>query len=190
MDPIPAFTDLLEQARASESADATACALATVDASGAPSVRIVLLKGVNDSGFTFFTNLGSRKAAELTANPRAALCFYWPSLNTQVRVEGTAVPVTREESQAYFATRPRESQLGAWASQQSAPLGSREELMRHFHEMEARFEGAPVTLPPHWGGFCLTPHRIELWRAGDFRLHDRQVFTRTEQGWASQRLYP
>jgi len=189
-DPIAEFQSLLGDARARETFDATACALATSSA-GAPSVRIVLLKDVDLRGFTFFTNYTSRKAAELDSNPHAALCFHWPTLGVQVRVEGETRRVSAEESQAYFATRPRESQLGAWASHQSAPLPSREVLLARFREHEAKFSGQPVPCPPHWGGYRLSPARIEIWRAGEFRLHDRQVYVRsTGGGWSVETLYP
>jgi pyridoxamine 5'-phosphate oxidase len=189
-DPIAEFKSLLANARARETFDATACALATSSAAGAPSVRIVLLKDVDEHGFTFFTNYTSRKGAELDSNPQAALCFYWPTLGVQVRTEGKATRVSAEESQAYFATRPRESQLGAWASHQSAPLPSRDALLARFREHETRFSGQPVPCPPHWGGYRLSASRIEIWRAGDFRLHDRQLYVRTDTGWSVQTLFP
>jgi pyridoxamine 5'-phosphate oxidase len=189
-DPIAEFQSLLTTAKTRETSDATACALATSSASGQPSVRIVLLKDVDERGFTFFTNYTSRKAAELEANPQAALCFHWPALGIQVRVEGTTGRVSAAESQSYFATRPRESQLGAWASSQSAPLLSRDELLSRFREHELRFEGKTVPCPPHWGGYRLEPARIEIWRAGQYRLHDRQLYTRSPQGWGVETLYP
>jgi pyridoxamine 5'-phosphate oxidase len=190
MDPIAEFQSLFSQARASEAGDASACALATTTPQGAPSVRIVLLKDVDGRGFTFFTNYTSRKASELEANPRAALCFYWPSLTAQVRVEGDTSRVTRDESQAYFATRPRESQVGAWASNQSATLASREELLARFRESEARFAGADVPCPEHWGGYRLAPQKIEFWRGREFRLHERVLYTRAASGWTVATLYP
>jgi pyridoxamine 5'-phosphate oxidase len=189
-DPIAEFQSLLTAAKTRETSDATACALATSSASGQPSVRIVLLKDVDERGFTFFTNYTSRKAAELDANPQAALCFYWPVLGIQVRVEGSTGRVSAAESQSYFATRPRESQLGAWASSQSAPLLSRDELLSRFREHELRFAGKTVPCPPHWGGYRLEPARIEIWRAGQYRLHDRQLYTRSPQGWGIETLYP
>jgi pyridoxamine 5'-phosphate oxidase len=190
VDPIAEFESLLARAKASEPSDATACSLATATRDGVPSVRIVLLKGVDAGGFTFFTNYESRKAAELDQNPRAALCFYWPSIGAQVRVSGTTARVTPPESAAYFATRPRESQLGAWASRQSAPLASRDELLGRFREIEARYAGASVPCPPGWGGYRLTPERIELWWSREFRLHDRLVYARQGSLWTEQRLYP
>ena len=190
VDPIAEFEALFAEARAREHGDATACSLATADPSGAPSVRIVLLKDVDAKGFTFFTNYTSRKAAELDSNPRAALCFFWPTLGVQVRIEGHTSRVSREESTAYFATRPRESQLGAWASRQSAPLSSRDELLDRLRAEEERFGTGPVPCPDHWGGYRLTPERIEFWRAREFRLHDRLVYTRTGDVWTGQGLYP
>jgi pyridoxamine 5'-phosphate oxidase len=188
-DPIARFQELFARAQKAEP-DATAMALATADATGAPSVRMVLLKGADASGFVFFTNYGSRKARELAANPKAALCFYWPSVGTQVRVEGPVERVTAEESDAYFATRPRESQLGAWASAQSTPLESPAALRASFDRAAKRFEGQTVKRPDHWGGYRVRPACIEFWTAGDFRLHDRVVYTRGGQGWTVQRLHP
>jgi pyridoxamine 5'-phosphate oxidase len=188
-DPLAEFQALFARARNAEP-DATAMALATTDAAGAPSVRMVLLKSADDSGFVFFTNYGSRKARDLTANPRAALCFYWPSIGTQVRVEGTVERATAEESDAYFASRPRESQLGAWASAQSTPLESPAALRASFDRVSKRFEGQTVTRPDHWGGYRVRPARIEFWTAGEFRLHDRVVHTKEHEGWRLERLYP
>ena len=189
-DPIAQFQDLFARARLSEPGDATAVALATADASGVPSVRMVLLKGVDGSGFVFFTNHGSRKARELAESPRAALCFYWPTVGTQVRVEGPVTRVSDEESDAYFATRPRESQLGAWASRQSAPLRSPVELREAFDEAGRRFAGGPVPRPETWGGYRVAPLRIELWTAGEHRLHDRVLYTRDGERWVTERLFP
>jgi len=190
VDPIAEFKSLLAEAAAREASDSTACALATASPSGAPSVRIVLLKDVDAAGFTFFTNYTSRKAAELDANPRAALCFYWPTLGVQIRVEGSVERVGPDESRAYFATRPRESQIGAWASRQSSPLAARDELLDRFQEQEGRFAGGAVPCPDHWGGYRLAPERIEFWRAREFRLHDRVLYTRCGDGWTAQGLYP
>jgi pyridoxamine 5'-phosphate oxidase len=189
-DPIRAFQDLWARARNSEPGDPTAVALATAEASGAPSVRIVLLKGADEAGFVVFTNYRSRKARELDENPRAALCFYWHTLDTQVRVEGRAVRVSAEESDAYFATRPRESQLGAWASEQSARLGSREELIARYEAAAKRFAGGPVPRPEWWGGYRVVPARIEFWTSREYRLHDRIQYTRDGGGWRIERLFP
>jgi len=183
------FRELFARAVAQERADPTAVALATVDASGAPSVRIVLCKGTDTRGFLFFTNHESRKARELRGEPRAALCFYWPTIGVQVRAEGVTERLTEAESDAYFATRPRESQLGAWASRQSELLTSREELLARFAEADARFPGL-VPRPPLWGGYGLVPCRVEFWQAGQHRLHDRTVYERTGSGWVAQLLFP
>jgi pyridoxamine 5'-phosphate oxidase len=188
-DPIARFQELFERARPTEP-DVTAMALATADPAGAPSVRMVLLKSADASGFVFFTNYGSRKARELTANARAALCFYWPSIGTQVRVEGAVERVRAEESDAYFATRPRESQLGAWASAQSTPLESPAALRASFDRAAREFEGRTVPRPHHWGGFRVRPARIEFWTAGEFRLHDRLLYARQGDGWTVERLHP
>lgn len=190
LDPIEQFQALFARARQSEPADATAVALATADSTGAPSVRMVLLKGVDASGFVFFTNYGSRKARELALNPRAALCFYWPTLGVQVRVEGAVERVAAEESDAYFATRPRESQLGAWASAQSTLLASPSALRESFDRVSARFGGQVVARPDDWGGYRIRPARIEVWTAGEFRLHDRVLYTKQGDGWTLERLYP
>jgi pyridoxamine 5'-phosphate oxidase len=164
--------------------------LATVDAAGAPSARMVLLKGLDQRGFAFYTNLESRKGGELAAWPMAALCFHWKSLRRQVRVEGPVEPVTEAEADAYYGSRARVSQLGAWASDQSRPLDSRATLEGRVAAMEARFAGREVTRPPNWSGFRVLPRAIEFWKDGAFRLHDRIVFRRAESGWETERLYP
>lgn len=189
-DPIAEFRRLLEKARQSEAGDATACCLATADAAARPAARMVLLKGVDDDGFVFFTNHGSRKAGELAANPSAALCFYWSSLDRQVRVEGPVVRLAGAESDAYFASRPRGSQIAAWASKQTRPLGSRAELVARVVRYEAKFLGREVPRPEFWGGFRLRPLRIEIWHNQLHRLHDRFEYRLTEDGWRRQRLYP
>lgn len=167
-----------------------AMALATATADGAPSVRMVLLKGADADGFTFFTNYESRKAGELEQNPRAALCFHWKELDRQVRVTGTVTRVSEEESLAYFRSRPEGSRVGAWASRQSRPLASREELLAQVDEVRARFEESDVPLPPFWGGYRVRPERIEFWQGRPDRLHDRFAFDRVDGGWTVVRLYP
>lgn len=195
-DPLALFLELFGRARAEEPFDATACALATASRDGQPAVRMVLLKGADPSGFVFFTNYESRKGRELTANPRAALCFHWPRLSIQVRVEGPVERTSAAESDEYFATRPRGSQLGAWASDQSRPLGARGELLERVTATEARFPGE-VPRPSHWGGFRLRPDAIEFWAGQADRLHDRIRYERasTEDkdapaGWQKSRLFP
>lgn len=189
-DPLARFRHWLAEAEASEPNDANAMTLATVGADGAPSARMVLLKGLDDRGFAFYTNLGSRKAQELAANPRAALCFHWKSRKRQVRVEGAVVPVEDAEADAYFATRPRISQLGAWASRQSQPLQGRFELEARLARVTAQHPVGAVPRPPFWSGFRLIPHAIEFWEEGTFRLHMRFVYRRTGDGWEVGELYP
>lgn len=164
--------------------------LATANSDGAPSARMVLLKGADADGFVFYSGYVSRKAGELERNSRAALVFYWRPLGKQVRVEGRVERVSEAESAAYFATRPRGSQLAAWASQQSQPLAGREELDRRYAELEREYEGREVPLPPHWGGFRLRPEAIEFWQHRDNRLHDRIRYTRAREGWRSELLSP
>jgi pyridoxamine 5'-phosphate oxidase len=164
--------------------------LATATTEGAPSARMVLLKGADAEGFVFYTGYGSRKADELDENPRAALVFYWQRLGKQVRVEGTVERVSEAESAAYFATRPRGSRLAAWASQQSQPLASREELEGRYAQLEREYEGREVPLPQHWGGFRLRPEAIEFWEHRDNRLHDRIRYTRAREGWSAELLSP
>jgi pyridoxamine 5'-phosphate oxidase len=188
-DPIALFQTLFEKAKRQEPHDATAMTLATADVQGRPSARMVLLKGVDARGFTFFTNHDSRKGRDLLVNPSAALCLHWPASELQVRVEGRVEQVSGEESDAYFATRPRDSQLGAWASQQSAPLASREALVARVAELEARYPTV-VPRPPFWGGYRVVPAAIEIWQAGAARLHDRFRYTRAPEGWTMERLNP
>lgn len=167
-----------------------AMTLATVGADGRPSARIVLFKGLTRDGFTFFTNYESRKSGDLLANPYGAIVFHWQMPERQVRIEGKISQLTPEESDAYWVTRPRGSQIGAWASDQSRPVASAEELEKRVREETARFEGKSVPRPPHWGGFRIDPVRMEFWEARVFRLHDRIVFTRTADGWNQIRLAP
>ena len=167
-----------------------AVTLATATPDGRPSARLVLLKAVSERGFVFFTNYGSRKSLELAANPHAALAFHWAMLQRQVRVEGRVERVSEGESAAYFASRPRGSQVGAWASRQSQPIGDRSDLEAQVAEVKARFGAGPVPLPPFWGGFRLVPERIEFWQGRADRLHDRVRHTRTAEGWRAERLQP
>ena len=189
-DPFRLFDEWFAEAQASERNDPGAMALATVDADGRPSVRIVLLKAHGPDGFVFYTNAHSRKGEELVHNPRAALLLHWKSLRRQVRVEGSVSRVSTDQSDAYFATRSRDSQLGAWASDQSAPLPSRDEFEKRYEEMREKFEGAEVPRPPHWGGFSVAPETIEFWIDRPHRLHERRIFTHEGDGWSEGLLYP
>ena len=164
--------------------------LATATASGAPSARIVLLKAYDERGFVFYTNFTSRKAAEFLENPQAALVFYWAALDKQVRIEGTLRQVSDAEADAYFASRERHKQAGAWASLQSQPLDKRETLLARVEEMEAHYQGRDIPRPPHWTGMRLAPQRIEFWHQRDARLHEREVFARCGDGWEHTLLYP
>ncbi|HEX6194382.1 MAG TPA: pyridoxamine 5'-phosphate oxidase [Jiangellaceae bacterium] len=188
-DPLVIFDEWFDEAVASGAVEPNAMVLATADESGRPSARIVLLKGVDERGFAFYTNLESRKARELAANPQAALCLGWLELERQVRVEGTVEPVEREESEAYWGSRPRESQLSAWASPQSSVVASRADLERGVAEIAARF-GDVVPLPEFWGGLRVVPESVEFWQGGPGRLHDRLRFRRAGDGWTIERLGP
>jgi pyridoxamine 5'-phosphate oxidase len=189
-EPLDRFSAWFREAEEAGVAFPEVMTLATATADGAPSARMVLLKGADEDGFVFYTGYGSRKADELAANPRAALVLYWQPLGRQVRVEGDVERVSEAESAAYFASRPRGSQLAAWASQQSRPLKSRDELERRYAELEREYEGREVPLPPHWGGFRLRPNAIEFWQHRDNRLHDRVRYTRAREGWRAQVLSP
>ena len=189
-DPLALFDEWFALAREKEPNDPDAMALATATQDGAPSVRMVLLKGFGSDGFVFYTNMDSRKGAEIAANPRAALLFHWKSLRRQVRVEGPGEPVSDAEADAYFATRSRDSQLGAWASYQSRPLDARSTFEKRYEDMRRRFEGQDVPRPARWGGFRVKPELIEFWDDRPHRLHERRVFTAGADGWKEGLLYP
>ena len=188
--PIELFRAAQAKARSTEAFDATACALATVDGAGRPSVRMVLLKGADDRGFVFYANRDSRKGHEIAARPHAALVFWWPSLAEQVRVEGRVEETSDAESDEYFATRDRGSQIGAWASRQSAHLADRAELEASMKHVESSFAGRPVARPPFWGGYRVVPERIEFWRNAENRLHHRLQYRLRDGSWESELLYP
>lgn len=189
-DPFALFDDWFAEAREAEPNDPEAMALATADAAGRPSVRMVLLKGHGPDGFVFYTNSRSRKGEELAANPHAALLFHWKSLRRQVRIEGPVSAVTADEADAYFASRSFDSQCGAWASDQSRPLDARETFEARIAEARARHAGGPVPRPAHWTGFRVAAVRIEFWSDRAFRLHERRLFTREGGGWREGLLYP
>jgi len=192
-DPVARFQQLLADAQSQPRErvpEPTAFALATVSAQGQPSVRMLLLKHADRDGFVFYTNLGSRKAGDLEATQRAAMCFHWSALEIQVRVEGQVEPVTPQEADAYFATRPRGSQIGAWASSQSRPIERPGDLESRVEEIERRFEGKDVPRPPHWSGFRLVPATIEFWHGKPSRLHVRHLYSRQGSAWRVETLYP
>ncbi|WP_164118309.1 pyridoxamine 5'-phosphate oxidase [Sphingorhabdus sp. Alg239-R122] len=188
--PFEIFHSWYDEARTSELNDSNAMALATADAESRPSSRMVLLKGHGPDGFIFYTNFTSRKGEELAANPHVALLFHWKSLRRQIRIEGDISPVSDTVADAYFATRSRDSQLGAWASDQSHRLESRQVFMDRFEAMQDRFEGKDVPRPPHWSGYRVTPARIEFWQDRAHRLHERRLFVRDGDGWTESLLYP
>ena len=189
-DPIAALRTWLEEARAAGVVFPEAAALATADAEGRPAVRHVLVKGIDEKGLTFHTNRESRKGRHLAENPNAAIALYWRELDRQVTAAGPVTRMSDEESLAYFRTRPREARLGAWASEQSRPVASREALDAAFAELDARFPADDVPLPPHWGGYRLEPQTIEFWKGREHRLHDRFRYTRAGGAWRLERLWP
>lgn len=188
--PFPLFADWFAAATAAEPNDPNAMALATATPDGRPSVRVVLMKAWDERGFVFYTNLDSRKGAEIAANPAVHLDFHWKSLRRQVRVDGRAEPVGDAEADAYFATRPRDSQLGAWASEQSRPLPDREVFRDRLAQATATYDGVIVPRPPRWSGFRVVPQVIEFWQDADFRHHERTLYTRSGDGWTTGMLYP
>ncbi|NGP89981.1 pyridoxamine 5'-phosphate oxidase [Fodinibius halophilus] len=189
-DPIAQFEEWFEQALSADVLDANAMTLSTVSGDGQPSSRIVLLKGIVNNGFRFYTNYGSRKGQEMEENPLASLCFYWAQLSRQVRIEGKVERLSRETSESYFQQRPRLSKIGAWASKQSNEVSSREELESKFEELKKRFDGQDVPLPDFWGGYLLVPHRIEFWQGRPGRLHDRVCYKKEAEEWQISRLAP
>lgn len=189
-DPFSLFASWLKEAEEKEINDPTAMALATVADDGMPSVRMVLLKGFDERGFVFYTNLNSRKGRHLAATPKAALCFHWKSLRRQVRIEGEVCPVSSEEADAYYNSRPRDSRIGAWASRQSQALEGRFVLEKRVAKYAAKFALGKIPRPEFWSGFRINPHLIEFWRDGAFRLHDRLVYHREGDSWTTERLFP
>ena len=192
-DPIERFREVYALANKIDRSvlpDPTAMALATSDEDGKPSVRIVLLKAYDARGFVFYTNYEGRKGRELLAHPQAALCFYWPPIDIQVRIEGSVAEVADDEADAYFASRNRLSQIGAWASRQSEPLENPDALDKRVSKYEREFEGKAVPRPPHWSGFRVQPERIEFWKGKPNRLHERHLYTRAGNGWTIETLYP
>jgi pyridoxamine 5'-phosphate oxidase len=189
-EPFDRFRETLAEAEAHGMVDPNAMVVSSVGPEGQPSSRVVLLKGADERGFVFYTNLESRKGREIRAHAKVSLSFFWREMGKQVVVLGTAERVSDEEADAYFATRPRGSQVGAWASQQSRPLPGRAHLVAEVAKLEAHYLGRPIPRPPHWSGFRVVPHWIEFWVAGTFRLHDRTAYERAEGGWRVAKLYP
>lgn len=189
-DPLELFAAWFDEAKAKEPNDPNAMALATVDETGLPDLRMVLLKDAGPDGFTFYTNFGSAKGRQLLANPKAALLFHWKSLRRQIRIRGTLEVVSEAEADAYWATRARPAQIGGWASEQSQPLPDRLALEKRIAEYGLKFGLGKVPRPPHWSGFRLSPESLEFWRDRPFRLHERLVFHRAEGGWTTERLFP
>jgi pyridoxamine 5'-phosphate oxidase len=190
LDPIELFNTWFQKAGEAEPNDPNAMTLATVDDQGRPSARIVLLKGIQDGKFAFFTNIESRKGRELANNPHVCLCFHWKSIHLQVRIEGTAQKVSDQEADAYFATRAVGSQIGAWASKQSQPLSDRSELEEALATYSLKFGDDHIPRPPHWSGFAVTPEIIEFWEEQPFRLHNRLVYFHENDSWQTIKLYP
>lgn len=189
-DPLALFREWYGEAQEHEALEPTAVTLATADSRGRPSARMVLLKQFDDQGFVFYTNLESRKGRELLENPFAALLFHWKSLKRQIRIEGPVNLVSDAEANAYYASRDRGSRIGAWASRQSQPMSSRHELEKEVARYTAKFGISEIPRPPNWSGFRIAPDRFEFWREGRFRLHERIVFSQTDKGWATERLFP
>ncbi len=189
-DPFARFADVYARARAADIELPNAMSVSTLGPEGQPSTRMVLLKDFDERGFVFYTNYESRKGRHILASPKVALNFYWRELEEQIQIEGEAMPVSDDEADAYFATRPRASQLGAWASRQSRPLASRAKLVAEVAEVEARYIGRSVPRPPHWSGFRVAPHRFEFWVGKPFRLHERTVYEPEGEGWKRYGLYP